>query len=526
MHRIRACFVLFILLLVSCHREDELAHTLTRELALAGKYQQEKEVRIRAATDSLWSNINGMAPDEKYRAFDLLYEEYILFRFDSAYRYSALMCQTAQEIANPVYIVDACTKYCQALSNGGFFKEAIDSLSVADIERMELPDSVRANYYITGGRIYHNLADYNNKDVFSNEYNQIGNRMIERGLALSTDSVTIYWLQAKLAQKEGNTERAKELFEYALSHFEMAGTMSAIMLSTLGFIEYRLGKNDDAIIHYTLAAINNIRNVTKEYIALRGLANVLFYHRGEVDKASKYIEIALNDAQIYGARHRKIVIGSLLPIIVGEKLSQVENRKHTLTLLVVIITLLSLVLVAVVWIVLRQKREIDRAKNMLQKTNEQLSETNMIKDGYLGHCFVVNAELTEMIDRFLQVADRKISQKQYESLAGLVSNLSTKYSSANYREFDKIFVTIFPSFVEEFNALLQPEAQIILADPSFLTPTLRIFALIRLGITDSETISKILNYSLNTIYNYRTRIKQKAVCDKERFEELIKRIST
>lgn len=510
-------------LFCSCGRKDDLSAILTREISLSGHYQANKEARIKNITDSLWGGIAAVEPRVRYDAFSRLYHEYFSFRFDSAFRYSVLMREEARAIGSG-YEIDALTKYCLVLSNEGFFKEAVDSLFSVDIAGYALPDSIRAEYYIAGGRIYHNLADYTNESVFSEKYNTIGNDLLEKGAALVNDSATIYWLRAKIALKRGEAERAKELFEYAMDHFQMSEGMSAIMLSTLGFIENRLGNYDKAITLYTLAAINNIQNVTKESVALRGLANVLFSHKKEVDKASEYIGIALEDAQVYGARHRKIVIGALLPMIVGEKLNVIQAHKNRLVLLVVIITALSAVLLAAMWIVIRQKREIGRSRDIIQKTNEQLSEANMIKDNYLGHYFVVSAELADMIDRFLKVANRKIDQKQYESLAGLISNLSNKYNGVNYKDFDKIFVTIFPTFVDDFNALLRPEDRITLADKFTLTPTLRIFALIRLGITDSETISKILNYSLNTIYNYRTRIRQKALGNREQFEERVRKI--
>ena len=523
-----SCLSLFVLLfsLLSCSREDDLTQILTQELKMTEYYQNEKTKRIDLLMKSLCDSNSVFSPGQKYMLYDKLYEEYLTYRFDSTFHYAQLLKHQAQMIAEANYIVDAKTKYSMVLSSGGFFKEAIDSLSTIDITRGNLADSIITNYYIAGGRIYHNLADYTNENEFSVKYCAMGNALLNKALPYASDSVAIYYLKARIAFKEGDLATSRKLFLYALTNFQMNYHMSAIMLSTVGQIETQLNDTSKAMTYYTLAAINDIRNVTKETVALRALANILFYTKKDVDKASEYISIALKDAQIYGARHRKIDIGALLPIIVGEKLSVIEQTKNHLFYLIIAVTLISLILIASIMIVVKQKKEIERVKNLVQKANEQLSEANIIKDSYLGHYFVVSAELANMIDQFLRASVHKINQKQYVSLAALIKNLATKFNAVDYKDFDKIFITIFPTFTNEFNSMLREEDRIVLKDNNTLTPTLRIFALIRLGIDDSETISKILNYSLTTIYNYRTRIKHKALEDMDNFEMRIKKIGS
>ena len=150
-------------------------------------------------------------------------------------------------------------------------------------------------------------------------------------------------------------------------------------------------------------------------------------------------------------------------------------------------------------------------------------KTNRIKESYLGHYLDISAEIVSQLDDFVIRANHKLDQKQYDGLRPLLKDLTRQRNKkVIFDEFDRTFLSLFPSFVEEFNRLL-PEHEQIDTDGKSLNPRLRIFALIRLGITDSEQIARALGYSLNTIYNYRTRVRNKAV-DPKNFEANIQKI--
>ena len=101
----------------------------------------------------------------------------------------------------------------------------------------------------------------------------------------------------------------------------------SVLLSTLAFIDRRLELNDEAIYYYVKAGVNDIRSATKESVSMRGLATMLYYHKNDVNRASEYINEAFEDATFYGTRHRINVIGTLLPVFVGEKLD-IEQVKQ------------------------------------------------------------------------------------------------------------------------------------------------------------------------------------------------------
>lgn len=499
----------------SSRLKEELAEALSRK----DQYAQQKEIRLEDLKRCLKSDGSW---EERFRICNEICDGYLLYLFDSVYRYSVELCRLADQRGENACRVYARTKYGYALARGGFFKEAIDSLSAIRISPNELPDSVTANYYICLGRTYHDLADYTKDEVFSQHYNILGNRFLEQSLDYLNDSMRIAYVRGKMALKCGRLDDAKKMYVRALENCDDPDWLT-IFYSTLAFIDRNLGLNEEAELYYMYSAINDIKAAFRESVALRGLASMLFYHENEVDLATQYIHIALDDATAYGTRHRMNVIGTLLPIFLNEKLRLDESRRHALLLCFVLSILVVAVLVFAAGNAWIQLKKLKASRLQLEVTNQKLQEANRIKESYLGHYLDISAEIVSQLDDFVIRANHKLDQKQYDGLRPLLKDLTRQRNKkVIFDEFDRTFLSLFPSFVEEFNRLL-PEHEQIDTDGKSLNPRLRIFALIRLGITDSEQIARALGYSLNTIYNYRTRVRNKAV-DPKNFEANIQKI--
>ena len=197
-----------------------------------------------------------------------------------------------------------------------------------------------------------------------------------------------------------------------------------------------------------------------------------------------------------------------------------------------IVSMLSILVISFFAIIFLQLRKINKVKSILQeannnlrKVNTHLIEANKIKEEYIGYFFNVNSEYIEKIESFQKNLHRKIVAKQYNDLDNIINNTDLKKERENlFINFDKIFLKIFPNFVFEFNKLFGPEDQIMPEKGELLNTDLRIFALIRLGITDNDKIAKFLNYSVNTIYTYKTKIKNKTIVDRDLFEQKIMEI--
>lgn len=529
-------FVIFFLILFSiCYvgcsererfndRED-IGKRMALVLSQKEMFRQKKISRIDSIKNYLKVNEKVVASKDEFEICWNLYDEYKLYSFDSAYHYATRLCHIADEMGSLAYKVDAKTQLGYILARGGFFKEAVDTLASIQIDKRALPSAVLSNYYISFGRVYHDLADYTKDNIFSVKYNQLGNELLAESLLYLSDSLMVCYVTGKIALKKGEVMEARQLYQRALSLCDTTNTETlSVLLSTMAFIDRKLNLNDEAIHYYVKAAINDIRSATNESVSLRGLATMLYYYKNNVDLASEYINEAFEDATFYGTRHRMNVIGTLLPVFVGEKLDIEKMRRQTFQDSFIMSSIFAIILIVSIVYILIQMKRLRRSRQLLEKLNLKLSEANRIKNSYISHYLDATFKLVNQLDNFVLVGQQKLEAKQYDSLHSIIHNLNAKYNRKSvFADFDQTFLSLFPSYVEGFNMLLHPDDRFIIENKTSLNSTLRIFALIRLGITESEQISEILGYSVNTVYNYRVRTRNKAIEPKD-FEKNVGKI--
>ena len=504
---------------------EEVAKQMSLALQQKDVYNQMKLNDIDSIRNFLNTNSNRMTCEEKFQVNVDLYNEFKLYSFDSAFHYATQLCRIANDIDSSAYRVDARTRLGYILARGGFFKEAIDSLSSIRIDKEVLPAKVLSDYYISFGRVYHDLSDYAKDNVFSSRYNQIGNELLTESLPYLSDSSTIYYVRGKVALKENKLAQSKQLYQRALELCDTTDTETlSVLLSTMAYVNRKLKLNDEAIYYYVKAAVNDIRSATKESVSMRGLATMLYYYKNDVNLTSEYINEAFEDAAFYGTGHRINVIGTLLPVFVGEKLDIEQVKRQTFQNSLILTSIFAIILIVAIIYILVQMKYLRRSRQLLEKLNLKLSEANRIKNSYIGHYLDATFKLVNQLDNFVLVGQQKLENKQYASLSSMIHNLNSDFNRKSvFADFDRTFLSLFPTFVESFNSLLQPDDKFVLENKGALNSTLRIFALIRLGITESEQISEILGYSVNTVYNYRVRTRNKAV-DPANFEKDVRKI--
>jgi hypothetical protein len=236
-----------------------------------------------------------------------------------------------------------------------------------------------------------------------------------------------------------------------------------------------------------------------------------------------------------------VQLSAILPLIEAEKVNRVEAEKKQLITYSIIITFLLLMVVALVFVVLRQVKKVKAAREIitaahhkeqkinheLSEANYKLSESNKIKEEYTGYFFNMNSEFFAKIEKFKKSLEQKIIYRKIDEIIAVVNNINLKKEKEELlKNFDRVFLKLFPHFVEKFNELFHEEHRLQLRDNELLNTDLRIFALIRMGIHDSEKIAQILEYSVNTINTYKTKIKNKSIVSNEEFEALIMQIKT
>ena len=169
--------------------------------------------------------------------------------------------------------------------------------------------------------------------------------------------------------------------------------------------------------------------------------------------------------------------------------------------------------------------ELMSSNKALRVSNDELKNTNAKRELMANAFIMLCYQYIERLENQRKLVIRKIKTNQQKELLSILSSSkrSAEESQNFLSQFDKIFLSLYPSFVKELNTLLTPEAQIQLKEDNKLTPSLRVAALVRLGVTESPKIAGILSYSLQTIYNYRSTLKNSAI-DKDHFEENLQKL--
>ncbi len=520
----------------------QLVETIERSAA----YDALKIERI----DSLYNELTLQRDSSLQRRFELnrsLFFEYRIFKQDSAFKYSLASKALAEQLGDARLIAETTLDLANVCVSAGMFSEALAYLNGADLER--IPEEIRFSLYGLLGRCYSDMADYSTISYYSDLYRKKAREYHQKSLELAEPGTWDYiMLRGYLNYKYGNLEEALEDLKPSL---EMRQDLrsQAVVNSVLGDIYVQMGDEEQAVKHLAQSSIADIKTSAKENLSMIQLAEFLF-QKGDVKLASVFIKKANADAEAYGAQQRKIRVGAILPNIEEQIINQVETQRARLSKQNIMLSVLLLVLLVLAVITYTQLRRLKRARKALlvahkdlqaknerivevnetihsqneelNRVNDLLLEANTIKEEYIGFFFTQDADIFEKFKEFKTGIERNLKTNNLERIKYLTTVYDLKKEKKKLLEsFDEAFIKLFPNFIAEFNALLKPEEQIQLKKGQLLNKELRIFALIRLGIKHNEIIAQILGYSVNSIYAYKTKIRNKSFLDKKDFDQML-----
>ncbi|AYL95676.1 DUF6377 domain-containing protein [Mucilaginibacter celer] len=505
---------------------NKLLEELKNEIAKKPGYDDAKELRIKKIKNSL-NTLSLTDYDTRFDAWDKLYTEYKSYQFDSAYVYVDKMILLSKVTGNKPKEYHSYVKMAFILLSSGMFNETFDYLRKVNVQALSNADKV--DYYFFLGRCYYDLANYNNDRYFSPGYVEAGNKSIDSAIAYcGTDHISrTYLIGLQGFHKKDFKEGRARFAELLKPNMPISMHLRAMVSCTFGLIDLEDGRSDDALDLMIQSAIADIKSSTRENMAIHSVAEIL-YKKGDIKDAYDFIQIAKADADFYGARQRKIRIAAILPLIAAAELDNTEHQKNRFLIFLIIITLLAILVVFFLVMIAKQlkklkiKEGIIEAKNIqLNVINGKLIEDARIKEEYIGQFFKAISGYIVKLENLKISIDAKLSMKKYDAIHTFVDNIDIKKERESlYYSFDHIFLKIFPNFITVFNSLFAEKDQIWPEEDEVLNTDLRIFALIRMGIADNETIAKILEYSVNTIYVYKMRIKAKSL-HPEHFEQRI-----
>jgi hypothetical protein len=276
------------------------------------------------------------------------------------------------------------------------------------------------------------------------------------------------------------------------------------------------GKEEEMLYYLALASLSDIRSGTLEGTALEKLG-VALYKRGDVDRAYEYLVLSLDKAVASGSRIRAMETAEVYPLV-AESYRTRDKARLTLLLCLVVALCIALSVIVLNGILLRKRMR------KMHALKASLAQSNITKDIYISKFLSLSSIYIEKLEDFHRVVKRKLKANQTADLYTLIESGSMleEQSQMFYKIFDNAFINIYPTFVEDVNALLVPEKRFNLPENK-LNTELRILAFLRLGIDESEQIARFLGLSLNTIYTYRNKLKSKAK-NRDTFDEMVMKI--
>jgi len=438
------------------------------------------------------------------------------------------------------------------LGSVGLYKEAVDLLE--SIDRRKLADSMLIDYYNTHLRVYGELAYYTQDKRKSQTYWKIFDaNLISIKNALTPDNHLYLQLKEDSTRNAHKFEEALKLNDVWLLNTRSGTPQYAFVTFRRSLIYQWNGDRENQKYYLALSAISDIQSAIKDQASLMMLAQML-YEEGDIDRAYKYIRFSWSSTLFFNAKLRSLQSSTILSLIDKTYQAKIENQKTKLQNYLILTSSLLLLLVIAFFIIYRQIKRLSLAKKNLQIVNEnlnqlndelnklndeivsvnhilnitniELSESNKIKEVYIGRFIQLCSIYINKIDDFrkkvyTKIKDGKINEAK---LITQSQDIMDHEFEELYTNFDNAFLQLFPDFVEKVNELLNEKDRFILKKEELLNPELRIIALMRLGIGDGSKISQFLRYSLTTVYNYRTKTKNRTFLQKEEFDSRILQI--
>ncbi|MEI7504006.1 MAG: DUF6377 domain-containing protein [Paludibacter sp.] len=549
--------IFFLIILLSFSNvlfsQEDFSAVLLRldsTIAKSNLYTQERERRIENYKKKL-RNVKPFSTTE-YEINSQLYKEYKPYICDSAILYQNKNIEIALKIHDQKKEDESKLELAYLMGSIGLYKEAVDLLE--DINYSRLSNQRLIDYYNTYLRVYGELASYTQDKRESKIYWKVFDaKLISLKATITHDNPLYLQLKEDSARNAHKFDEALKLNDISLSN-TTSGTPDYALATFRRSLTYLWQGNKEKQKYYlALSAISDIQLAIKDQASLMMLAQIL-YEEGDIDKAYNYIRYSWDATMFYNAKLRNLQSSSIFSLIDKTYKAKIENQKTKLQNYLILTSSLLLLLVFTLFIIYRQIKRLSIAKKNLQHannelnhlnveliklnddlttvneilnlTNNELSESNTIKEAYIGRFIELCSTYINKIDNFRKKVHTKIKDGNINDakLMTQSQDIVDEEFDELYQNFDNTFLQLFPNFVGKVNELLNENDRFVLKFGESLNPELRIIALIRLGIIDGSKIAQFMRYSLTTVYNYRTKTKNRTYLPKEEFDYKISQI--
>ncbi|MBR6852651.1 MAG: hypothetical protein IKM78_01925 [Prevotella sp.] len=518
-----------------------LYHTLDSLIANYNQLTAEKERRVTNIKDG----VRGikLSPEQQYDLNQRLYDEYVAYKFDSAFYYIEKNVNALSASADHDRFAASAVRMAHILAVTGLFDRARRLLDKVNPD--SISDQQKIAYYTQQSEL--NLYRSEMAQFTNYFYDYIKRAQYYRQLVIQIapkDSYDYVFNRATYICEAGDTEEAIRILEAYLNKTEQGTRIYSIITSTLAFFYQIKGVSEKQEYYLLLSAISDERSAIRENNSLRSLSELLM-DRGNYDDAYRYLLQAISEAKFYGSRIRLMQVGRMAPQILQLYDAERTRTQQRTSLLLMVISFISIILAGIIvytLILYRKKHaaglKIIEMNKMLashseeiESVNTQMKEANRIKEEYIGRFLELSSQLISDSEQRLKQLNRLARERKLEELYAELKTMEpvNKGIRKFHSHFDTAFLNIYPNFISEVNNLLNPECRFDVEQDGtpvkHLSTELRVLALIRLDITDNQEIADILRSSITTIYTYRSKIKARAI-NKESFEDDVRKIAT
>lgn len=524
----------------------DLYEQLDQAIEQSQYYINQKESRI---TKIKKQSRQGHTPQQLLTAYYKLYEEYKAYQSDSSIYYIHQAIDLAKRNNMKSDITKLRSLLALQYSTSGAFTEALHVLQ--SIDKKTLNNSNKKDYYIAFYHVYGELGFSNiqiDTDLSQEFYNKQNCCRDTLFSILSPNSEDYLMRKEVLLTTQNKLKEALKINDIRLSKCKK-GSHEYGIVAYYRYLIYRSLKDEDMVKYLLLqSAICDVKCAINDQASLWILAEILSKEK-DVERSYRYINFSWNANKRFCTRIRSWQISPVLGTIDHNYQAELKKANHRLIFAIICVSLLVIALALLTFYVNKQKSYLSNARNELKKTNTQLeelnnklsstngmlkssndklNESNGVKEEYIGQFLGACSHYIDKLDKMRLNVNKMVKNKQYNELYSMTKSSEVKEQELEelYANFDKVFLNLFPNFVEDLNGLLKEECQIHLSSPNKLSAIVRVFALIRLGIDDSTKIAEFLHYAVNTIYNYRAKLRNGALNDRNEFEKKVKELGT
>ena len=496
----------------------------------------EKEIRLKVLKDDLQ---RSTSEDQLFKINERIYDEYMAYDFDSAYYYINKNVERQRALGDADRFAASAVRMAHILAVSGIFNNA--RLLLNEVRVQDISKENKINYYEQQSELNLFRSEMANFTPLFPAYIDSMQHYRQKILEIAPhDSYNYIFNLATYTCEQGEVDEAIKMLEDYLPQLRQGERHYSVITSTLAYFYTHKNQPETREKYLLLSAISDLRGCILENNSLRELSIILL-DRQEYKKAYNYIQLASADAKRYGSRLRSLQVARLTPLITEAYDAERAHTQRRTNILLVVLSVITLLLVAAITFVLfliRKRRavmekihamnlELERRNAVIEKANNEMKESNRIKDEYIGRFLELSSNYIQRGEERAKLLNRLARDKKMAELYAELKSTASLNESVRlfYQNFDTAFLNIYPNFIKEVNCLMADGNQFEVDEAHKLTTELRILALIRLGINDNQKIADILRSSITTIYTYRSRLKARAR-SKDSFEDEIRIIET